>query len=56
MSNAQVTRNTRNLTMRLPIDIIEHAKIIAPGKPLKQTIVSVLRLAWDLPEIKPEPK
>lgn len=50
MSNAQITRNTKNMTMRLPLDLIAHAKKIAPQVPLKQTIVTTLRVAWGVPE------
>lgn len=50
MSNARITNTTRNLTMRLPLDVVNHAERLANGGSLKPVIVAALRQAWNLPE------
>lgn len=50
MSNARITNATRNLTMRLPLDVVNHAEELAAGGSLKPVIVAALRKAWELPE------
>jgi hypothetical protein len=50
MSNARITSNTRNLTMRLPLDIVDRALKLAKGRSLTQVIVEALRDRWELPE------
>lgn len=50
MSNTRITPNTRNLTMRLPLDVVAHAEKLARGGSLKPVIVAGLRKVWNLPE------
>lgn len=48
--NPRITNTTRNLTMRYPVDLVEHAAKLAREGSLKPVFVAALRQAWNLPE------